>query len=107
MNLLHSFITGEARVIHQTLFLSHLRIENWFTPKDFLDQIKNKSYYIDGKVRSLNNRGEKERRGGEKRRRGGEKRRRGGEEEERRRIGGEEEGRRRGGEERRKKGGEE
>ena len=36
----------------------------------------NKSYYIDGKVRSLNNRGEEERRGGEKRRRGGEKRRR-------------------------------
>ena len=55
--------------------------------------VLNKSYYIDGKVRSLNNRGEEGRKGGE--------------EEERRRIGGEEEGRRRGGEERRKKGGEE
>ena len=50
--------------------------------------VLNKSYYIDGKVRSLNNRGEEERRGGEKRRR---------EEEERRRRGGEEEDRRRGG----------
>ena len=44
----------------------------------------NKSYYIDGKVRSLNNRGE-------------ERRRKGREEEERRRKGGEVERRRRGG----------
>ena len=44
----------------------------------------NKSYYIDGKVRSLNNRGE-------------ERRRKGREEEERRRKGGEVERRRGGG----------
>ena len=57
-----------------------LMIKIIFFPEPSLKDIlyKNKSYYIDGKVRSLNNRGEEERRGGEKRRRGGEKKRRGG-----------------------------